>query len=97
MLGMYSLNDMRDQFVAKEEQPKPTLDMVVERLEAKKELQNLSSQNELNQAKMARLLAKLKASEAKHLEEARASGQLQYQSTNPDDGYNYPIAGQRQQ
>lgn len=67
------------------------LDMVVEKLQFEKDMQTMQMDNQLNQAKMLQKAQDYKQSRAKQAEEMMASGQLRFQSTDPNDPANYPL------
>ena len=70
---------------------KSMLDMIVEKMEFNKDMQNLEMDTQLNKAKMLQKVQKRKQEMEQQAMEMRASGQLRFQSSNPDDGYNYPL------
>jgi len=65
---------------------------LVEKLEHDKKVKDLTEQNRINQAKMLEEIAKYNKKKEEAMGKLHAKGMLGYQSTNPDDGYNYPIA-----
>lgn len=67
------------------------LDMIVEKLQFEKDMQTMQMDNQLNQAKMMQKVQNYKQSRAKQADELMASGQMRFQSSDPNDPANYPL------
>ena len=72
----------------REEQAK----FLVGKLEHEKKVRDLAEDNKINQAKMIEEIAKYNKQKQDSMTKLHSKGMLGYQSTNEDDGYNYPIA-----
>lgn len=64
---------------------------LVDKLEHEKKINDLHSSSQINRAKMMEEIAKYDSKKQDAMAQLQSKGMLQYQSSNPNDGNNYPL------